>query len=141
MDLDKINEMWLKDSVIDDVMLDTASYKIPQLHQKYLSLLTEFTLLQKKKQQDLKTLQHHKWLYYSGKAAPEVYVDKPFPYKVMKGDVMNWVEVDEEIQKVELRLEYYKVVLRTLEEILKQIHQMSYNIKNMIQWRSFTGGV
>ena len=141
MDLDKINEMWKKDSVIDDVMLDTASYKIPQLHQKYLTLLTEFTLLQKKKQQDLKLLQHQKWLYYSGKAAPEVYEDKPFPYKVMKGDVMSWVEVDEEIQKVELRLEYYKVVLRTLEEILKQIHQMSYNIKNMIQWRGFVGGV
>ena len=141
MDLEKINEMWAKDSVIDDVMLDTASYKIPQLHQKYLTLLSEFTLLQKKKQQDLRTLQHQKWLYYSGKASPEVYEDKPFHYKVMKGDVMNWVEVDEEIQKVELRLEYYKVVLRTLEEILKQIHQLSFNIKNMIAWRTFTGGV
>ena len=141
MDLETINEMWAKDSVIDDVMLDTASYKIPQLHQKYLTLLSEFTLLLKKKQQDLKTLQHQKWLYYSGKAAPEVYEDKPFHYKVMKGDVNNWVDVDEEIQKVELRLEYYKVVLRTLEEILKQVSQMSFNIRNMIQWRSFVGGV
>ena len=141
MDLEKINEMWAKDCVIDDVMLDTASYKIPQLHQKYLTLLSEFTLLQKKKQQDLKSLQHQKWLYYSGKASPEVYEDKPFHYKVMKGDVMNWVEVDEEIQKVELRLEYYKVVLRTLEEILKQVGQMSFNIRNMIQWRTFVGGV
>ena len=141
MDLDKINEMWKKDSVIDDIMLDTASYKIPQLHQKYLTLLSEFTLLQKKKQQDLKTLQHHKWLYYSGKASPEVYEDKPFHYKVMKGDVNNWVTVDDDIQKVEMKLEYYNVLLRTLEEILKQIHQMSFNIKNMITWRSFTGGV
>ena len=141
MDLDKINEMWKKDSVIDDIMLDTASYKIPQLHQKYLTLLSEFTLLQKKKQQDLKALQHQKWLYYSGKASPEVYEDKPFHYKVMKGDINSWVTVDEDIQKVEMKLEYYNVLLRTLEEILKQIHQMSFNIKNMINWRSFTGGV
>ena len=115
--------------------------RIPQLHQKYLTLLTEFTLLHKKKAQDLKCLQHQKFLYYSGKASPEEYEERPFPYKVMKSDVPSWIAVDEEINKVELKLEYYNVVLRTLEEILKQVHQMSYNIKNMIQWRSFVGGV
>ena len=141
MDLATINEMWLKDSKIDDVMLDQSSIKIPQLHQKYLTLLTEFQLLQKKKSQDLKKLQHRKWLYYSGKAAPEEYESKPFDYKVMKSDVPNWVSVDDDICKVEMQLDYYHAVIRTLEEILKQVHQMSYNIKNCIQWRSFVGGV
>ena len=103
--------------------------KIPQLHQKYLTLLSEFTLLQKKKLQDLKVLQHQKYLYYSGKASPEEYESQPFNYKVMKSDVPNWVTVDKEIHLVEMKLEYYNVVLRTLEEILKQVHQMSYNIK------------
>ena len=132
--------MWLKDSKIDDVMLDNASLAIPQLHQKYLTLLTEFNLLQKRKSQDLKKLQHKKWLYYSGKAAPEEYEDKPFQYKVMKSDVPNWVSVDDDICKVEMQLDYYNAVIRTLEEILKQVHQMSYNIRNSIQWRSFVGG-
>lgn len=141
MDLATINEMWAKDSKIDDVMLDQSSIKIPQLHQKYLTLLTEFQLLQKRKSQDLKKLQHRKWLYYSGKAAPEEYEDKPFDYKVMKSDVPNWVSVDDDICKVEMQLDYYYAVIRTLEEILKQVHQMSYNIKNCIQWRSFVGGV
>ena len=63
MDLETINQMWSNDSKIDDVMLDQSSIKIPQLHQKYLTLLTEFQLLQKKKSQDLKKLQHQKWLY------------------------------------------------------------------------------
>jgi len=140
MDLEKINSMWEKDSKIDDILLAEASCKIPQLHQKYLSLLTEFSLLHKKKAQDLKKLQHIKYLYYSGKAPPEDYEENPFPHKVIKSDVLNWVAVDEDINKVEMKLEYYSVVLRTLEEILKQVHQMSYNIKNMIQWRCFVGG-
>ena len=140
MNLEIINEMWSKDSKIDDVMLDNASLAIPQLHQKYLTLLTEFNLLQKKKSQDLKKLQHKKWLYYSGKASPEEYEDKPFHYKVMKSDVPNWVSVDDDICKVEMQLDYYNAVIRTLEEILKQVHQMSYNIRNSIQWRSFVGG-
>ena len=141
MNLEIINEMWLKDSKIDDVMMDKASLAIPQLHQKYLTLLTEFNLLQKKKAQDLKKLQHKKWLYYSGKAPPEDYEDHPFPHKVIRSDVPNWVGIDDDICKVELQLDYYNVVIRTLEDILKQVHQMSYNIKNAIQWRSFVGGV
>ena len=141
MDLQTINEMWEKDSVIDDTLLDNASMRIPQLHQKYLSLLSEFTLLQKKKSQELKKAQHFKFLYYSGKAPPEDYEDAPFNYKVLKGEAWNWVAVDESIQNIELKIAYYDTVLRTLEEILKQVHQMSYNIKNMIQWRQFSGGM
>ena len=141
MNLETINEMWLKDSKIDDVMMDSASLAIPQLHQKYLTLLTEFNLLQKKKAQDLKSLQHRKWLYYSGKAPPEDYEEHPFHHKVIRSDVPNWVGVDKEINAIELRLEYYNSVIRTLEEILKQVHQMSYNIKNAIQWRTFVSGV
>ena len=141
MDLQKINEMWERDSVIDDTLIDQASVRIPQLHQKYLTLLSEFTLLSKKKTQELKRAQHMKFLYYSGKAAPEEYEEAPFNYKVLKGEAWNWVNVDETIQNIELKIAYYETVLRTLEEILKQVHQMSYNIKNVIEWRRFTGGM
>lgn len=140
MDLEAIQSMWAKDSIIDDVLLDEASMKIPQLHAKYLSLHNEYSLLIKKATHELKTLTHKKTLYYSGKAAPEDY-DEPFPYKVMKSDVQSWVAVDESIQRVEMKLCYYDTVMSCVSEILKQIHQMSYNIKNMIEWRRFTNGI
>lgn len=141
MDLEAIQSMWAKDSVIDDVLLDEASLRIPQLHAKYLSLHNEFSLLNKKATHELKTLSHKKTLYYSGKDLPEEYEKEPFPYKVMKSDVLSWVAVDESIQKVEMKLHYYDTVLNCVAEILKQIHQMSYNIKNMIEWRRFTSGI
>ena len=140
MDLETIQSMWAKDSVIDDVLLDEASLKIPQLHAKYLALYNEFSLLNKKANHELKSLTHKKTLYYSGKAAPEEY-NEPFPYKVMKSDVLSWVAVDEQIQKVEMKLCYYDTVLNAVTEIIKQIHQMSYTISNIIKWRTFTGGV
>ena len=139
--LEKITDMWSQDSVIDDILLDEASIKIPQLHAKYLGFHTEFSLLHKKATHELKTLQHKKTLYYSGKDLPEEYEKEPFPYKVMKSDVLSWVAVDESIQKVEMKLHYYDTVLATVAEILKQVHQMSYNIKNIIEWRRFTNGV
>ena len=141
MDLEKILEMWKKDSHIDDTLIDEAALKIPQLHMKYLTLHSEYVLLSKKKAQDLRTLQHKKNLYYSGRATPEEYEEKPFDYKVMKSDVPSWVAIDEEVQRVELKLEYYYATIRVLEDILKQIHQMSYNIKNAIEWRRFVSGV
>ena len=141
VDLDTINKMWGVDSKIDDIMLDQSTIKIPQLHQKYLTLLGEFKLLLAKKNQELKRLQHGKWLYYSGKAKPEVYEDQPFEYKVMKSDVHSWVAVDADINRLEMQVEYYKTVLDTLSEILRQVHQLSFNIKNIIAWRTFAGGV
>lgn len=141
MDLETIQAWWAKDSVIDDILLDEAAKNIPSLHSKYLTLHNEFSLLLKKASQELKTLSHRKQLYYSGKALPEEYEKEPFPYKVMKSDVMSWVAVDEQIQKVEMKYEYYDTCLSCLAEILKQINQMSFNIKNMITWRQFTNGI
>ena len=140
MDLEKILEMWKKDSVIDDTLIDEAALKIPQLHMKYITLHSEYVLLAKKKGLDLKTLQHRKNLYYSGRATPEEYEDKPFEYKVMKSDIPSWVAIDEEVQRVELKLEYYNATIRVLEDILKQVHQLSFNIKNVIEWRRFVAG-
>ena len=140
MDLKQIQEMWEKDSVIDEVLLDQASIKIPQLHSRYLAFHNHFSLLTKRAITELKSAEHQKWLYYSGKAPQSDYEDAPFDYKVIKSDVPHWVGVDALVQKVEMKLEYYGVMLHTLSDILKQIHQMSYNIKNMIEWRRFVNG-
>jgi len=141
MNLEAIQEMWAKDSVIDDVMLDTSSIRIPQLHSKYLNLHGEFTLLLKKSKQELDKARHYKWLYYSGKGKPEMYEDKPFDYKVMKSEVPSWIAVDEEIAKIEMKVALYETTLNSLSEILRQVHQMTYHIKQIIEWRRFVNGV
>ena len=140
MNLEQIKLDWKKDSVIDEIMLDESSMRIPQIHYKYVTYHTEFSILLKKKQQEFKKLCHSKFLYYSGKADPEVYAAAPFQHKVLKSDVKNWIDVDADVQKMELELEYYHSVIYLLEEIIKQVHQMSFNIKNAVQWRVFTGG-
>ena len=131
--------MWEKDSKIDDVMLDESSLKIPQLHQKYLALYNEFSLLSKKTKQQLKTLEHKKWLFYSGKEIPED--AEPFPHKVIRSDIQNWMGVDKDIQTIEMKVEYYNVIINALSEILRQVHQMTYHIKQCIEWRRFVNGV
>ena len=139
MDLDKIQEMWSVDTKIDDTLLDDEALKIPQLHAKYVTLYNHFKMLMSKSQIELKTTRHKKWLYYSGKDAPED--AEPFQYRVIKSDVPNWVAVDEKVIKIEAKVEYYQVVLDFLTEILKQINNRNYVIKSAIDWRRFTSGV
>ena len=140
MDIEKIQKMWEKDSVIDDVMLDSATIKIPQLHSKYITLHNEYSLLLKKARQEQNRICHLRTLYYSGRGTPDMYEDSPFNYKLIKSEVPSWVAVDETVIKVEMKVALYETTLNTLSEILKQIHQMSFNIKNIIAWRTFVGG-
>ena len=48
MNLEQIQEMWQKDSVIDPDNLHDESLKIPQLHSKYYTLYNTITLLRKR---------------------------------------------------------------------------------------------
>jgi len=140
MNLEDIQEMWARDSVIDDVMLDSSSMKIPQLHAKYITLHNEYSLLLKKAKQEQNRIVHLRTLYYSGRGTPDMYEDSPFDYKLIKSEVPSWVAVDKSVNKVEMKVALYETTLNSLSDILKQIHQMSYNIKNMIEWRRFVSG-
>ena len=139
MNLEDLQKMWEKDAVIDDTLLDESALKIPQLHAKYVTLYNQFKLLMSKAQIELKTIKHRKWLYYSGREVPED--AEPFNHKVIRSDVPNWVSVDEQVLKLDGKVEYYQVVLDFLSEVLKQINNRNYVITNAINWRKFTSGV
>ena len=56
MNLEKIQEMWEKDSHMDIDNLHDESLKIPQLHQKYYTLYTTIKLLRTKSSDTLSRL-------------------------------------------------------------------------------------
>ena len=80
--------------------------------------------------------------YYNGKADPEVYKDDPFPYKIRdKETLTRYLEADEELNKVLLKIDYYDTILKYLEEIIKMISNRSYQIKNSIDFLRFQAGM
>ncbi len=139
MNLETIQRSWEKDSLIDDVLLDEASLATPRLHAKYLSMFNDVKLLLIKAQQELKLVKHKQYLYYSGKNVPED--AEPLNYKIMKSDVPNWVSIDEKVMRCEAKVEYNQTMLDALSEIMKQINNRGFQIKNTIEWRRFTNGI
>ena len=133
MNLEKIQEMWQKDSVIDPDNLHDESLKIPQLHSKYYTLYNTITLLREKANKTYKEIRLERHNYYTGKAPADVYVQDPFPYKVREKDaIQRHMEADDRVSEAELKIRYYDVMLKFLEEIIKTIYNRTFQIKNDI---------
>lgn len=146
MQLDTILTMWEEDCKINGMKLDDVSRDTPNLHAKYLRLLTEAKLQLKRAELKQKALLKEKWLYYNGKMSQEELEEKgwdPDPFnglKVMKGEMEHYYDSDPEIQKSEELIEYWKTVRDTLDDIINNIRWRHSTIKNMIDWRKFESG-
>ena len=141
MNLEQIQEMWQKDSVMDPDNLHDESLKIPQLHSKYYILYNTITLLREKAKTSYSKVRLERYNYYSGKAPAEVYEQEPFPYKVRdKEALQRHMDDDEKLSTVELKVRYYDTELKFLEEIIKNISNRTYQIKNAIEWQQFQAG-
>ncbi len=141
MNLEKIQEMWQKDSVIDPDNLHDESLRIPQLHCKYYTLYNTITLLREKANKTYKEIRLERHNYYTGKAPADVYVKEPFPYKVREKDaIQRHMEADDRVSEAELKVKYYDVMLKFLEEIIKTVSNRTFQIKNAIEWNKFQTG-
>ena len=142
MNLDKIQEMWQTDSVIDPDNLHDESLKIPQLHSKYYTLYNTISLLREKARTQYNKIRLERHNYYTGKSEPEVYKKDPFPYKVREKDaIQRYLEADEKLINIDLKVRYYDAILKFLEEIIKNVSNRTYQIKNAIEWNRFQAGM
>ncbi len=142
IDLEKIQVMWEKDSKIDIDNLHTESLNAPVLHAKYFDLYNNIVLLRKRAEQQKRNVRHERYEYYSGKSDPEVYQENPFPKKIRDKDTLQkYLDADQKLSQISLKVEYYDVMLKYLEDILKMIHNRTYQIKNAIEYQRFMSGL
>ena len=142
IDLDIIQKMWEEDSKIDINNLHTESLNIPVLHAKYFDLYNTLFLLRKKAEQQKRNIRHERYEYYSGKAEPDVYAENPFPKKIRDKDTMQkYLDADEKLSTVCLKIDYYDTMLVYIESILKMIQNRTYQIKNSIEFMRFNAGL
>ena len=141
MDLEKIQVMWEKDSHIDPDNLHDESLKMPQLPSKYYTIYNTITLLREKAREQYSKVRLERYNYYTGKATAEVYAEEPFPYKVREKDaIQRHLEADDKMNKIDMKIKYYDVMLKFLEEIIRAISNRTYQIKNAIEWNKFQAG-
>lgn len=146
LDLESILSEWKEDSSIPQHQLDEVSRNTPNLHAKYLQYLSLTKLQLKRAEHSQKNLLLQKWRYYNGKM-PEAELKStgwnldPFDgLRILKGEMDYYYDSDPEIQKSEEKIEYYKVLISTLTEIVDSLKWRHQTIGNIIRWRQFEAG-
>ena len=134
MNLETLNDMWEKDSPLDDEKLDHDSLSIPKLHAKYLRLYNNFVTLRDQAELEVKRTYRDRWEYYTGKS------EKPFPVKLIKTDVAIYLEADQEYQKSVLKAKYLNQMVEAIKTILSAINNRSFHIKNAVEFAKFLKG-
>lgn len=112
--------------------LETESLKCPYLMNRYSSMQS----MEEKYLGNLKIeksiLYRNLWLYYSGKAPDEVYKQKPFDMKVLKGDIDFWIDADEAMVEIRKKIVASEARLSKLNSITRNIQYRHSQIKNSI---------
>ena len=144
MRLEDIRKQVETDIEIDHTELDKEAIKTPQLHNKYLIILNDEKLIHFKYDSDFKRMRKYKWLYYTGKLSQEELESfgwEQFDFKLLKQDIENFIDSDEDIIELRGKLEYQKSKVDYLENIIKMIINRQWLIREAIDWIKFTNGV
>ena len=145
MKLTEIQEMWAKDCKIDQMNLGPESTKTPELHAKYLNLLSNSKLQLRKYESEYYRLRGRKMKWYRGELSrqdlEELGWEQWLGNKPLKNELDDFIQCDEDIIKAVDRVDYIKAVLDQLEQILRSLNGRTWDIKSAIEWTKFTNGL
>lgn len=145
MKLDDILVMWEADSGIDDNHLGEASTNTAKLHSKYLKLLVDAKLRQTKLNIELNALRKTKIRYYRGELSRDELADLGWVQwqynKPLKAEMDEFLKGDDDLSKIQMRMDYIDTVVYALESIMQQIKQRDFQLSNGIKWKAFLAGM
>jgi hypothetical protein len=141
--LDDLLEMWRTDSIIDRTEPGKALINIPQLHSKYLNILSRHRLFSKESEFKYNKMKKLKWEYYTGKLDQDQ-LDKhgwePFPF-VLKSELTTYLESDEDINKHIAQKVLHDEIVEVCSSILKELHSRTFQLRSFIDFEKFISGV
>ena len=132
--IEKLMSEWREDAEMADDLMDEAR-RIPLLHCKWLDKYQKVVLMKKEALYDFQMLYKEKYSFYMGREeeCPDV--------KIMKNEVPIYLNADVELNKAQGRLDLYDTYEKTLKEILNNINNRSFQIKNAIDWLRYSRGI
>ena len=134
MKLTELQDMWTEDSRINEDNLGSESIRTPVLHSKYLTILSNTRLSLRKAESDYWNMRRKKYKYYRGEMSREELQQEGWEQwqgnKPLKNEMEEFLQVDEELLRLQDKSEYFKTVLYFLEQVIRSIGSRGWDIKN-----------
>ena len=145
MKLTELQDTWEADCKINELNLGQESIKTPNLHAKYLNLLSSTRLNLRKTESDYLNCRRKKYRYYRGEMTQSELEEENWSQwqgnKPLKNEMDEFLTVDADLVILQDKVEYFKTVLYQLEQIIRYINSRGWDIKNAIEWQKFTNGM
>lgn len=144
MKLEDIFTEWEQDSRIDRSELGNEALNIPKLHHKYFKIFTNERLVLRKYEAELKQLKLAKNEFFTMGPTEETHAkgwQLPPQGKILRSDVNNYIEADNEVVNLTLKIGIQQEKLELLESIIKSLTSRGFNIKAAIEFEKFKMGV
>jgi hypothetical protein len=144
MNIEQLHNMWEEDCFIDDDHLDKSSIATAKLHSKYLRLLIQHKMKIAAYQAEYNNLRQAKFRYYRGEMPRDELVERNWSQwqgvKPLKNEMEEFLTGDQDLNKIDLKIAYIKVMVEALDSILGQIKARDWQIRNAIAYKQFIAG-
>ncbi len=121
-----------KDFDIKYTNLDKKLYTIPQLHSKYLNFLLKEKTKYYKIKQELDKLYKKKYYHYRHNHSYVLENHREISFHI---------EADDEFSELLKKVNNKKALVEYLESVVKKAHNISFDIKNILQHLTYMQGV
>jgi len=143
MKIETIVAEWSQDLQINQGDISSESSNIPKLHNKYYLYYINEGMQLKKLKTEYKKFLKLKTEYYRGELGPEElreYGWSPQPLKILRQDIPTYIEADEEVIDMSLKVAAQEYKVNYLEEIIRQINSRGYQLKTILDFERFRTG-
>lgn len=144
MRLEELQQMWTEDAKVDQTHLGRSAARVPELHAKYIGILSNVRLQYRKTETDYIKAKKLKGRYYRGELSKEELLelgwDQYLNARPLKNEMDEILNSDDDIIKLIDKLEYIKTIMLHLEQIIKSINSRTWDIKSAIEWEKFRNG-
>lgn len=141
---DQLMDSWMIDCKIDQTQLLDRMYRHPILHSKYLTILQNYKVQQRKLTLKYQRNRLQKTRYFNGELTKEeldVLGWKQYLFrKPMKAEMETLLDADTDLQLLQEQILYIETLIQSSESILKEITNQHFLFKNLIEQAKFLSG-
>lgn len=143
MKIDEILELWKEDAKIDNTEIGDEAMKIAKLHHKYYQILVAERFNLRSHEAEMKKLKLEKYEFFT--QGPNEETQKkgwklPAKGLILKSDIPMYMDADDDIIRLSLRIGIQQEKIDMLESIVKTIMNRGYNLKVALEWQKFING-
>lgn len=143
MSIDEILELWDKHSRVDRTEIGDEALIVPKLHHLFYEILVKEKLILRKLESEFKQLKLDKYEFFT-QGPNEDTKDKgwklPPKGMILKSDIPMYMDADQDIVNMSLKIGYQQEKIELLDSIIKTIMNRGYLLKTALEWQKFTMG-